>query len=51
MRTTEELEAAMSLIYEQVAACIYDIEEGDPADALTALEDILKRLVQLGIEP
>ena len=36
--------ATLQVIYEQLAAALYDITEGNPADAIPAIEDCLTRL-------
>lgn len=39
-----EIEQNLQIIWEQLNACIYDITQGQPDDALPALSDSIKRL-------
>jgi hypothetical protein len=41
---TTDHAATLQIIYEQLAAALYDITEGDPTDAIPALEDCLALL-------
>lgn len=34
----------LQIIYEQLNAALYDITKGNPADAIDALEDCIKRI-------
>ena len=39
-----EIEQSLQIIWEQLNACAYDITQGQPCDALPALDDCIKRL-------
>jgi hypothetical protein len=41
---TTDHAASLQTIYEQLVAALYDITEGNPADAIPALEDCIDRL-------
>jgi hypothetical protein len=41
-------DAELQVIWEQLNGALYDMIEGDPADAVTAIEDCIKRLELLG---
>ena len=43
--TTQNLQA----IWEQLNGALYDLEHGDPADAIPAIEDCIERLEAMGI--
>jgi hypothetical protein len=47
---TEEQKATLQVIWEQLNGALFDITDGDPADAQGAIEDSIIRLeVVLGI--
>ncbi len=39
----------LQTIWEQLNGILYDITEGDPDDAVEAVEDCISRLEQLGV--
>ncbi len=47
----EENDATQNLqvVWEQLNGALYDLEHGDPADAIPAIEDCIKRLEALGV--
>lgn len=41
--------ADLQTIWEQLNGILYDLTEGDPDDAVEAVEDCISRLEQLGV--
>ena len=39
----------LQVIWEQLNAVLYDLTEGDPADAVEAVEDCIDRLEAMGV--
>lgn len=39
----------LQIVWEQLNAALFDLEHGEPADAIPAIEDCIKRLEVLGI--
>ena len=39
----------LQVIWEQLNGALYDLTDGDPADAIPAVEDCIARLESLGI--
>jgi len=50
MTDTETLQA-LQVVYEQLNGAMYDIQEGNPTDAIPTIEDCIKRLETLGVNP
>jgi hypothetical protein len=45
----EEIKASLQVIWEQLNGALFDVLEGDPNDAVHALEDCVFRLESMGI--
>ena len=39
----------LQTVWEQLNGILYDLTEGDPADAVEAVEDCIKRLEEMGV--
>jgi hypothetical protein len=39
--------AALQIIWEQLNGALYDLEQGDPADAIPAIEDCIDKLERI----
>ncbi len=48
---TEEQKATLQVIWETLNGALFDVLEGDPNDAVHALEDCIYRLEGMGINP
>jgi hypothetical protein len=46
---TNETKASLQTMWEQLNGALYDLTEGTPSDATTAIEDCIERLESLGI--
>lgn len=46
---TEQQRATLQVVWEQLNGALYDITEGNPADATQAVEDCIKRLEAMGV--
>lgn len=45
----EETKDTLQVIWEQLNGALFDLTEGEPTDAVPAIEDCLDRLEKLGI--
>lgn len=49
VKVSDLVNANLHTVWEQLNAVLYDLTEGDPADAVSAVEDCIKRLESMGV--
>ena len=49
IQTTQTNNDTLQVIWEQLNGVLYDLEHGEPSDAIVAVEDCIKRLEDLGL--
>lgn len=48
---TQDLRSTIQIVWETLNGVLYDLTEGDPADAVEAVEDMIAMLEQSGANP
>lgn len=43
-----DLKSVIQIVWESLNGCVYDLEEGDPKDALTTIHDMITLLEEAG---
>jgi hypothetical protein len=51
MEESKDLQAVIQIVWESLNGVLYDLTEGDPADAVETVEDLLDLLERSGANP